>query len=139
MTDDDKNKNAAHFEKPDFFGPSSVRLGKKRRIILTICSVDLIIVAAAVLAGFSRPPAGPDNPVKDAIGRDTLRIDGNRNGRYVDFDHEAHKAITGRGETGCRICHHLSRPYDKPSSCCQCHRDMEKETSIFDHNYHAKI
>ena len=139
MTDDIKNKNSAHFEKPDFFGPSGVRLGEKRRIILTICSLVLIIFAAAVLAGFSRPPARPDDPVEYAIGRDILRIDGNRNGKYVDFDHEAHKAITGSDGTGCRTCHHLSRPHDGPSLCCQCHRDMEKVTSVFDHNYHAKI
>ena len=139
MTNDGKNDSAGRFEKPDFFGSSSVRLGKKRHIILTVCSVVLIIVGTALLTGSSRPPVMPDNPVKNAVGRDTLRIDGNRNGRHVDFDHEAHKAITGRGETGCRTCHHLSRPHDGPSSCYQCHRDMEKATSVFDHNYHAKI
>jgi len=139
MTNDGKNDSAGRFEKPDFFGSSSVRLGKKRHIILTVCSVVLIIVGTALLAGSSRPPVMPDNPVKNAVGRDTLRIDGNRNGRHVDFDHEAHKAITGTGETGCRTCHHLNRPHDEPSSCYQCHRDMEKATSVFDHNYHAKI
>lgn len=139
MTNDDKNNSAGRFQRPDFFGSSSVRLGKKRHIILTSCSVILIFVGTALLAGFSRPPVMPDNPVKDAVGWDTLRIDGNRNGRYVDFDHEAHKAIAGTGEAGCRTCHHLSMPHDGPSSCYQCHRDMEKATSVFDHNYHAKI
>jgi len=139
MTIDDKNNIAGHFEKPDFFGSSSVRIGKKRHIILTVCSVVLIIVGTALLAGSSRLPGRPDNPVKDAVGWDTLRIDGNRNGKYVDFDHEAHKAITGTGETGCRTCHHLGRPHDGSSLCYQCHRDMEKTTSVFDHNYHAKI
>ena len=136
---DNGNNNGGQFEKADFFGSSSVRLGGKRHFILTISIMIIIFVVTAVLTGLSESSGTTDNPVKDAVGWETLRIDGNRNGRYVEFDHEAHKALAGKGETGCRTCHHLSLPNDGPSSCCQCHKDMEKTTSVFDHNYHAKI
>jgi hypothetical protein len=137
---DNGNNNGEQFEMPDFFGSSSVRLRGKRHFILTISIMIIIFVVTAVLAGLSESPTvRTDNPVRDAVGWETLRIDGNRNGKYVDFDHEAHKVLAGKGENGCRTCHHLSRPHDGPSSCYQCHMDMEKATSIFDHNYHAKI
>lgn len=75
----------------------------------------------------------------DAVGWGTLRIDGNRNGKYMDFDHKKHKLLAGSGEAGCRTCHHLSRPNDGPSSCCGCHTSMETSAPIFNHGLHAKL
>jgi len=40
--------------------------------------------------------------------------------------------------TACRCCHHLSKPHDGPTSCWECHRDMYRQTSIFDHDLHKE-
>ncbi len=135
----DNNNNDKQFEKPDFFKSSSVKLQKKRSVILSISTLIIIIIISVIFAGFSKTSERTSNPVKDAVGWDILRIDGNRNGKFVDFDHESHKIIAGEGKAGCRTCHHLSKPNDGPSSCYQCHSDMNNTVSIFDHNYHAKI
>ena len=70
-----------------------------------------------------------------------LVIDGNRNGNLVLFDHEAHKrreCDPNQPEEGCGICHHMSLPLDRNTSCFECHRDMYEATSIFDHTAHTQ-
>jgi Ni/Fe-hydrogenase subunit HybB-like protein len=68
--------------------------------------------------------------------RHVLMLDGNGDGRFVLFDHEAHKERTG-GKTSCGVCHHLNMPLDEATPCSQCHRDMYLPVSIFDHALHA--
>ncbi|MDP8240419.1 MAG: NrfD/PsrC family molybdoenzyme membrane anchor subunit [Candidatus Hatepunaea meridiana] len=79
--------------------------------------------------------------VQPAIGvdalRDTLRIDGNREGVFVDFQHTNHQKHLGE-ELSCKKCHHISMPGDKSTSCYRCHRDMFQETLIFDHKFHEE-
>lgn len=140
MTEQNSDNSDKQYEKPDFFKSSSVWFGKKKTAIFSITSIVIIIVISAIFAFFPRSKAKiSSDPVKDAVGWEVLRIDGNRNGRYVDFDHTSHQTVTGKGKKGCRVCHHLSKPHDGPSSCYQCHREMDKAISIFDHNYHIKI
>lgn len=140
MTEHNSDTSDKIYKKPDFFRSSSVWLGRKKTVIFSIASLMIIIVISGIFAVFSTSKTKiSSSPVKDAVGWEILRIDGNRNGTYVDFDHEAHKALIKEGRIGCRVCHHLSKPHDGPSSCYQCHRDMEKTASIFDHNYHIRI
>ncbi len=64
-----------------------------------------------------------------------MLIDGNRDGRLVQFLHDWHKATLG-GEDSCKVCHHQNLPFQKNSKCYQCHRDMYVETDIFSHSSH---
>ncbi len=67
-------------------------------------------------------------------------IDGNRDGNMVLFDHESHRVREGgAGSTdkGCGVCHHMNKPFDRNTSCYECHRDMYNPTMIFDHTSHT--
>ncbi len=67
-----------------------------------------------------------------------LMIDGNRDGRYVLFDHEVHSGRNNRPGGECALCHHMNKPYDKASGCYECHRDMYLSEEIFDHALHSE-
>ena len=64
-------------------------------------------------------------------------IDGNRNGRLVVFDHDAHAVRLG-GDVSCVTCHHLNLPFRENTSCRECHRDMYSRTDIFRHSSHVQ-
>ena len=66
-----------------------------------------------------------------------LAINGNRNETLVLFNHAGHVDREG-GDDSCRLCHHLDLPYDRNSSCFECHRDMYEPTSLFDHTLHVR-
>lgn len=66
---------------------------------------------------------------------EALLIDGNRNGEFAVFDHDAHAERLG-GQTACADCHHLNRPADRETSCFECHRDEYLTTDIFVHQRH---
>ena len=66
-----------------------------------------------------------------------LLLDGNRDGRYVLFDHEQHKIREG-GDTGCSHCHHMNKPLDLSTGCYMCHSDMYLPVDIFDHELHIE-
>jgi hypothetical protein len=66
-----------------------------------------------------------------------MTVDGNRNGEIVLFAHEAHAVRMG-GNDSCVACHHLNMPFDKNTSCHECHRDMREATPIFDHASHVR-
>jgi Ni/Fe-hydrogenase subunit HybB-like protein len=66
-----------------------------------------------------------------------LMIDGNRDGDYVIFDHEAHVSKQGGGDDSCVLCHHMQKPYEEVSECTGCHSDMYLAVDIFDHGTHA--
>ena len=61
-------------------------------------------------------------------------LDGNRSDLAVHFNHALHISIADN----CATCHHLVRPGEQATRCSHCHRDMERETNIFDHGLHAK-
>jgi Ni/Fe-hydrogenase subunit HybB-like protein len=66
-----------------------------------------------------------------------LLLDGNRDGRFVLFDHEDHQKRLG-GKPSCALCHHLNKPFDRATSCSSCHRDMYLPTDIFNHDLHRQ-
>jgi len=68
--------------------------------------------------------------------KEVLVIDGNRDGRFVLFDHHAHMDRNG-GKKSCVLCHHLNMPKDRETSCWECHRDMFLPTDIFNHESHV--
>jgi len=93
------------------------------------------VIAASLYVGLS---AKASTPVKDAVGWDTLTIDGNRAERSVLFPHADHQKRIGEDQPACKTCHHMSKPMDGPTSCYVCHRDMYLSASIFDHVSHQK-
>jgi len=73
---------------------------------------------------------------QDAARVPLLMINGNQNNDLVLFDHKGHIEQTG-GQDACATCHHLNMPFDKNTSCYECHRDMYEPTSIFSHASHV--
>jgi len=63
-------------------------------------------------------------------------IDGNRDGRLVQFAHDAH-ATRLESQGGCAACHHRNLPYKRTSACASCHRDMYSPTDTFEHAAHV--
>jgi len=66
-----------------------------------------------------------------------LMLDGNHDGRYVFFDHEAHQERNGEKKS-CVLCHHMNKPYNKATGCYECHDDMYLASTIFDHGLHVE-
>lgn len=135
----ENKRNSEEVEKYEFPEGSISNFGKKKNIVLSSFTLAVIIIIAVIFAFYAAQETNAGDQVKKATGWDVLRIDGNRNGIFVDFNHEAHQNLLGTDKEGCRNCHHLSKPDDGPSSCSQCHSNMEKPASIFDHNYHNKL
>ena len=65
-----------------------------------------------------------------------VTIDGNRDGNLVLFNHDGHVEREG-GQSSCSTCHHLNMPFDRSSSCADCHLDMYEPTALFDHSAHV--
>lgn len=127
------------YEKPDYFASSGVTLVGKKRYVSTTVIFTMVFVITAIFIRFSNIPLKADNPVKKSVGWNILKIDGNRNEKFVKFTHIKHQTRIGKDKKKCKTCHHLSLPKDGPSSCYICHTDMERTTSMFDHHYHAKF
>ncbi|MFC2171316.1 cytochrome c3 family protein, partial [Acidobacteriota bacterium] len=66
-----------------------------------------------------------------------LMIDGNRDGRFVLFDHEKHKMDHG-GHDSCGQCHHMNQPLSRATACYECHADMYILSDIFNHSNHVR-
>ncbi len=79
-------------------------------------------------------PGASENPV-NGEKKEMLLIDGDRNNKFVLFNHDMHQEKNG-GKESCGMCHHMNKPLDKDTSCNECHRDMFLTTDIFDHEYH---
>jgi hypothetical protein len=77
------------------------------------------------------------DPVPATPGAEStvMMLDGNRNGRYVLFDHLKHEKRY-EAEGGCALCHHMNRPYDTATGCYSCHSDMYLSVDIFNHELH---
>ena len=110
--------------------------GLSRASLLAVIVVPLAWVllwpspsGGSAAGGAVRPPAAHD------AERKVLRIDGNRGGVAVVFPHADHQRRLG-GPQSCGRCHHLSLPADHSTPCSRCHRDMERDTDLFDHRAH---
>ena len=98
-----------------------------------------------VVKATSADGAGVDFRIGDSFegnARTTvLMIDGNRDGRYVLFDHDNHAELLGApGDpaTSCVQCHHMNKPFDQSTRCGECHSDMYMPVDIFNHDLHMK-
>ncbi len=134
----EKNENN-EFKKPDFFRGKTVFLGKSivtATAVITLVEVLILSVAYAIF--YPEIDEATFVPVKDAVGWDTLRIDGDRDSNFVLFNHTAHMDTVGQTRKECRTCHHVSLPFDGPSSCTGCHRSMNMYTLVFDHANHQQ-
>jgi Ni/Fe-hydrogenase subunit HybB-like protein len=91
---------------------------------------------------FYVPAAGEEgNGNHNGNSRDflALMIDGNRDGDYVLFDHDAHiERQGGRDNDSCIRCHHMQKPYEEVSECSGCHSDMYLAVDIFGHSLHVE-
>jgi Ni/Fe-hydrogenase subunit HybB-like protein len=81
-------------------------------------------------------PEQHSNP-EDGEVAEMLLIDGDRNDKFVLFDHATHEKNNG-GTESCGMCHHMNKPLDKATSCYECHRDMFLPTDTFDHEFHRE-
>ena len=77
------------------------------------------------------------DPQPTATIATVMLLDGNRDGRYVIFDHEQHEIREG-GDTGCTHCHHMNKPLDTSTGCYICHSDMYLAVDMFDHEFHVQ-
>jgi len=109
---------------------------------VTLIAVFTLPVAAALMYPPYSKGSTVASSVQPAIGldsmRETLRIDGDRSGLYTDFPHADHQRRLGE-ESSCALCHHVSKPGDKSTSCSECHGNIVEETTIFDHFLHMKL
>ncbi len=80
----------------------------------------------------AKPDVAPDGEQLNL-----LMIDGNRDGRLVLFPHDRHSETLGQKDS-CRQCHHQNLPFDKNTSCYECHSEMYTTTDIFDHSSHIQ-
>ncbi len=116
---------------------SLVRYGSRPGYIFSAVSFVLIVVLSCAVFFMKAGPAPLfTEDLREPAGLDVLRIDGNRDGRFVVFTHKKHMQRNGNQKEGCVRCHHLSLPDDGPVSCVRCHRRMNGVTSIFNHDYH---
>ena len=98
-----------------------------------------LLVMPLTWIGLTSEATGPFQPTLQPIEgsivatdpmRTSFRIDGNMNGKFVDFPHKDHQEFLG-DEESCIKCHHLNWPEDNNSNCRFCHRDMLLPTSIY--------
>lgn len=80
--------------------------------------------------------------VQPSLGLDAKRsllwIDGNRSGLGVAFPHAEHQKRLG-GDGSCVNCHHISLPHDHSTPCSRCHRNMVRESRLFNHSEHIRL
>ena len=100
-------------------------------------SLDGLSIARDDGSGRVLAPASPALAVSsDVESLRLLVIDGNRDDMVVLFDHDGHSEREG-ADASCALCHHLNMPFDRSSSCSECHRDMYEPTPLFDHGMHV--
>jgi hypothetical protein len=133
------NNEKSKFKMADFFKGRTVFLGKSAvSIVAAITLIEVFILAlvyAVIFPGYKKMPI----PVKQAVGWDTLTINGNRNEESVLFNHTVHQDSIGKTRENCRTCHHISLPNGGPSACASCHIAMVDSISIFNHDYHQRV
>jgi predicted CXXCH cytochrome family protein len=127
--DDPKNK-------PDF-GSNRTYFGPAKAANRTRYSFLFIAAFALAFASFSSDTIYGDGydviETTKARGKDTLNIDGNRDGFLVQFPHEMHKAKGFQ----CASCHHMNKPGDEATGCYECHSGMYTKGDGFQHDWHA--
>jgi Ni/Fe-hydrogenase subunit HybB-like protein len=115
----------------------ALRNGLHRVSLLAVLVLPLAwLVLYPPLRGGGQLKASPVRPpVAQDAERAVLSIDGNGHTVRVTFKHAEHQRRLG-GKESCGTCHHLSVPQDHNTPCYRCHRDMERDTRLFDHSAH---
>jgi len=135
------------YSKPTFNWQNFFSNEETLRYNFTRRSGVAVVIIAITLAGarnsIDSRRVFNSEPVQGANGWEVLKINGNQAGRYTDFPHTEHQDRQLENypeeEQACRVCHHLSKPGDGPTSCWECHTDMYYPTSIFDHSQHQQV
>ncbi len=118
------------------FGDTGVRLSMLA-VFIVVLITGMVVTADSIDNAVVEHNDRVDSPIGLTANRAVLRIDGDRNGLYVDFKHDMHKKMLG-GVNSCDTCHHLHSPTDKTMQCWKCHSLMHNSSSIFDHSLHEK-
>jgi Ni/Fe-hydrogenase subunit HybB-like protein len=117
----------------------SAALGRGPDRISLLAVFTLALGWLVLYPPYRADPRRPAEPVSPPTGADaaraTLRIDADRTGMAVVFPHRDHQQRLEK-EGSCGECHHLSLPGDHSTPCSRCHREMERETDIFDPTLH---
>jgi Ni/Fe-hydrogenase subunit HybB-like protein len=88
-----------------------------------------------VLPGLAPPDTV--SPEQKGVAVKVMLINGNRDERFVPFNHQSHMGELG-GENSCAQCHHQNIPFDQNTSCHECHRDMYEVSDTFNHSLHFR-
>ncbi len=138
------NYHLSPYAKPQFDQNSHIYVERSFKGAVTWRSGLTVFVVALTVAvlpsSITTGQSMPSTPVKAAPGWEIMLINGNRNQNRVDFDHLGHQARLQESspdeESACLTCHHLNIATDEATECWECHRDMHRPTSIFDHTLH---
>ncbi len=133
----------ARYARPAFDPTSRLHLGQglwdrvahRSFLLVPVIAIAVALLPAGVVTGQPQPQA----PVRAAQGWSELLINGNRDINEVRFDHLDHQErLAETSPDGCKTCHHLDKPDDEGTACAECHRDMDRPVSIFDHTLHQQ-
>ncbi|MEW5960057.1 MAG: NrfD/PsrC family molybdoenzyme membrane anchor subunit, partial [Chloroflexota bacterium] len=138
-----EDEQRSPYARPVFNPNSKMYVGASLWEIAARRSFTLVLVVSLTVAFLLAGQPQASAPVRAAQGWEMLAINGNRDAQRVDFTHVAHqeelqvslKAVDMNQEV-CLTCHHLSKPNDEATACWECHQDMYRPTSIFDHTLH---
>ncbi len=120
-------------------------LGPKTTAIGTRASLAFVLGTALAVGLLpfesSRSEGSEPVPAHRARGDEAgmLRIDGNRDGFLVEFNHGMHVDKNGGRPDSCKRCHHMNKPHDMNTGCFECHSDMYLPASVFSHNDHVVL
>jgi Ni/Fe-hydrogenase subunit HybB-like protein len=99
-------------------------------------SLAVILLPSRIATGQSMPSL----PASQALGWTTLVIDSDKDGYAVLFPHMEHQDRLAKDfpdkMRGCEQCHHLSLPNDEVTPCSECHTQVYRSMTIFDHTHH---
>jgi len=119
------------------------------RLKRTLVTAVIVIPATWIL--FQDQATGPFKPIAQPISpyvlgidamRTQLRLDGDLNGNFVNFNHKQHQEDFvdeydfEKQEESCIMCHHLNLPNDNNTQCRACHKDMLLDTPMFNAERH---
>lgn len=136
MLDEDNDAAPNQSMISTLFGDTSARLSMLA-VFIAVFITGMVVTANTIDDAIIEHNDRVDSPKGLTANREVLRIDGDRNGLFVDFKHEMHKDMTG-GIESCDTCHHLHSPEDVTMQCWKCHAKMRHSTNIFDHSLHEK-
>ncbi|MGD9369665.1 MAG: polysulfide reductase NrfD [Desulfobacteraceae bacterium] len=109
---------------------------RRSTLAIFFIALTMAVLPSSIVTGQTLPRT----PIKAALGWEIMTINGNRDQNRVDFNHLDHQARLEEKDPDnkniCSTCHHLSMPNDEATACWECHQDMNRSTSIFDHTLH---